>query len=109
MENIAVVGAGTMGNGIAHVAAALGFTVTLIDVRDDLLQHALSTVSANLQRGVDKGRMAAADKQATLDRIRTTTDLRTAATSDLAVEAIVENLSAKEDLFRKLDGITPQD
>lgn len=105
MENIAVIGAGTMGNGIAHVAAASGFTVTLIDVRDDLLQRALSTISANLQRGVDKGRMAGSDKQATLDRIRTTTDLQAAAASDLAVEAIVEVLAAKEDLFRKLDGI----
>ncbi len=106
MESIAIIGAGTMGNGIAHVAAASGFTVTLIDVRDDLLQRALSTISANLQRGVDKGRMTASDKQATIDRIRTTTDLQAAAASDLSVEAIVENLGAKEDLFRKLDGMT---
>lgn len=95
-----------MGNGIAHVAAASGLAVTLIDVKDDFLQRAITTISGNLQRGVDKGRIAAAERQAALERIRTSTDLQAAAGSDIAIEAIVEDLATKEDVFRRLDQIT---
>ena len=63
MEKIVVIGAGTMGNGIAHTAAASGFPTTLIDVSDEFLQRGMKTVSANLQRGVDKGKMTAEEKQ----------------------------------------------
>ena len=59
MKNIVVIGGGTMGNGIAHTAAASGFDVTLVDVDDSILQRAVSTITANLQRGVDKGKMTA--------------------------------------------------
>lgn len=105
MKNIVVIGAGTMGNGIAHAAAAAGFDVTLVDVVADLLQRALSTISANLQRGVDKGKMTAAEKVAVAARIRTATDLETVATAGIVIEAIIENLAAKLDLFSKLDAI----
>jgi len=103
---IVVIGAGTMGNGIAHTAAASGFDTTLIDVDQPILDRALSTISANLQRGVDKGKMTAEEKQSVLGRIRTTPDFSSAADADLVVEAIVENLAAKTALFQKLDGLT---
>ena len=107
MTAFVVVGAGTMGNGIAHTAAAAGFDVTLIDVADDLLQRALKTISGNLQRGVDKGKMAAAEKDAVLGRIRTATDVARIGAADVVVEAIIENLQAKLDLFARLDAIVP--
>lgn len=61
MKNIAVIGGGTMGNGIAHTAAASGFDVTLVEVGQDLLDRAMATISANLQRGVDEGKMSTDD------------------------------------------------
>jgi 3-hydroxybutyryl-CoA dehydrogenase len=103
---IVVIGAGTMGNGIAHTAAASGFDTTLVDVDQPILDRALSTISANLQRGVDKGKMTADEKQAVLGRIRATPDFASVAGADLVVEAIVENLAAKTALFQKLDGLT---
>ena len=105
MKNVVVIGAGTMGNGIAHTAAAAGLDVTLIDVADELLQRAMATIAANLQRGVDKGKMTAADKTAVVARIKTGTDLGAIAFADIVIEAIVENLAAKTDLFAKLDAL----
>jgi 3-hydroxybutyryl-CoA dehydrogenase len=107
MEKIVVIGAGTMGNGIAHVAASSGFPVTLIDVGDELLRRAVDTISANLQRGVDKGKMTAEEKQAVLGRINAVTGFDAAAEADIVVEAIVENLAAKISLFQKLDSLAP--
>src|SRR5213082_510850 len=106
MKNIVVIGAGTMGNGIAHTAAASGMDVTLIDVEKPILERAMTTISANLQRGVDKGRMSADEKQAVLGRIRSTTDMQAIAAADIVVEAIIENLAAKSSLFQKLDSVT---
>ncbi len=107
MNNIAVIGAGTMGNGIAHTAAAAGVAVTLIDVDNGILDRATNTISSNLQRGVDKGRMSADEKQSVLGRIRTTTDMSSVGQADLVIEAIIENLSAKSSLFETLDRTTP--
>jgi 3-hydroxybutyryl-CoA dehydrogenase len=106
MPNIVVIGAGTMGNGIAHTAAASGFPTTLIDVDQPILDRALSTISANLQRGVDKGKMTADEKESILGRITATPDMEAVANADLVVEAIIENLAAKTALFEKLDRIT---
>jgi 3-hydroxybutyryl-CoA dehydrogenase len=103
MEKIVVIGAGTMGNGIAHTAAASGFPVTLIDVGDEVLHRAVNTISANLQRGVDKGKMTADEKQAVLGRITAATGDDAIAEADVVIEAIVENLGAKIALFEKLD------
>jgi 3-hydroxybutyryl-CoA dehydrogenase len=106
--NIVVIGAGTMGNGIAHTASASGFPTTLVDVSHAFLDRGMSTISANLQRGVDKGKMTAEEKQAVLGRIRTTTSVEDAvANAGLVIEAIVENVAAKTDLFGKLDRIAP--
>src|SRR5438876_10078861 len=104
MKNIVVIGAGTMGNGIAHMAAASGFDVTLVDVAQELVDRGMSTISSNLQRGVDKGKMTADEKQAVLGRIRAETDVVEAVRdADIVIEAIIENLAAKVQLFERLD------
>ncbi|HET7433271.1 MAG TPA: 3-hydroxybutyryl-CoA dehydrogenase [Thermoanaerobaculia bacterium] len=106
MKNIVVIGGGTMGNGIAHTAAATGFNVTLVDMTEDFLKRAVSTITSNLQRGVDKGRMTVEERDGVLSRIKTTTDVSTIGDADIVIEAIVEQLDAKTQLFAKLDGIT---
>jgi 3-hydroxybutyryl-CoA dehydrogenase len=109
MRQIVVIGAGTMGNGIAHTAAASGFDVILIDVAEAILERGMSTISANLQRGVNKGKISADDKQQVLGRIRATSDVAAAADADIAIEAISENLAAKTQLFATLDSLTGAD
>jgi 3-hydroxybutyryl-CoA dehydrogenase len=106
MKAITVIGGGTMGNGIAHTAAASGFDVTLIDVSDSILERAVSTITSNLQRGVDKGKMTAEERDAIVGRIRPASDLGAAAESDIVIEAILENLDAKTQVFTQLDAIT---
>ena len=106
MKNIVVIGGGTMGNGIAHTAAATGFDVTLLDVSDSILQRAVSTITANLQRGVDKGRMTAEERDAVVGRIRPSTDMQSVRDADLVIEAIIENTEAKTKLFAQLDELT---
>ena len=105
MKNIIVIGAGTMGNGIAHTAAASGFQVTLIDVAQQFLDKAMKLVSSNLQRSVDKGKITAADKDAILSRILPTTEESLVGDADIVIEAIIENLAAKTQLFQKLDQV----
>ncbi|HEX9460507.1 MAG TPA: 3-hydroxybutyryl-CoA dehydrogenase [Thermoanaerobaculia bacterium] len=109
MEQIVVIGAGTMGNGIAHTAAASGFDVILIDVAEAILERGMSTISANLQRGVDKGKITLDDKQQVLGRIRATSDVAAAADAGIVIEAISENLGAKTQLFATLDSLTGAD
>jgi 3-hydroxybutyryl-CoA dehydrogenase len=109
MKNVVVIGGGTMGNGIAHTAAASGFDVSLVDVSDSILQRAVTTITSNLQRGVDKGRMTAEERDAVVGRIRTTTDMQSIAGADIVIEAIIEKLEAKTELFAKLDAITGPD
>jgi len=106
MKNIVVIGGGTMGNGIAHTAAASGFDVTLVDVSESILQRAVSTITANLQRGVDKGKMTAEERDAIVGRIRPSTDVEAIGEADIVIEAIIEQLQAKTDLFAKLDKVT---
>lgn len=106
MRNIAVIGAGTMGNGIAHVAALAGFDVTLVDVSQELLERAVNTISANLQRGVDKGKLSGKQKDQALGRIRCSIELSDLVATDLVIEAIVEDFGAKSQLFGQLDALT---
>jgi len=106
MKNIVVIGGGTMGNGIAHTAAASGFDVRLVDVNESILQRAVSTITSNLQRGVDKGKMTAEERDAVLGRIRPVTDVSTIGDADIVIEAIIENLEAKTQLFTQLDQVT---
>lgn len=104
IRNVSVIGSGTMGNGIAHVFAQYGFEVSLIDIRQEALDRALATIGANLDRQVKKGTLSEDDKAATLDRIRTFTDLASGAgEADLVVEAATENEVVKLQLFRDLD------
>ncbi|PYQ36001.1 MAG: 3-hydroxybutyryl-CoA dehydrogenase [Acidobacteria bacterium] len=106
-RTIGVVGAGQMGNGIAHVAAAAGFDVVLADVVELFLEKARSTIEKNLDREVVKGKRSVDEKGSALGRLATTTDLQRLASADLVVEAIVESEEAKKELFRRLDAICP--
>ena len=105
IATLGIVGAGQMGNGIAHVAAQSGLRVVMRDLTDAFVQKGLDTVAKNLQRGVDKGKMTAADKDASLSRIQGTTELADLASCDLVVEAAIEKLDVKLELFSSLDGI----
>ena len=108
MQNISVIGAGTMGNGIAHVFAQKGFTVTLIDTQPAQLEKALTTIAQNLDRQIAKGTLTENDKQSTLGAITTATDLKTGvAKADLVVEAATENVDLKLNIFRQLDEHAP--
>ncbi|WP_460139616.1 3-hydroxybutyryl-CoA dehydrogenase [Pseudomonas sp. S2_E01] len=95
LQNIGVIGAGTMGNGIAQVCAQAGFKVTLIDIADSALQKALATIDKNLERQVSKETLTPAQKLATLDNIRTSTDYASLQNVQLVIEAATENLDLK--------------
>ncbi|MEX3772595.1 3-hydroxybutyryl-CoA dehydrogenase [Pseudomonas sp. MYb118] len=95
LQNIGVIGAGTMGNGIAQVCAQAGFKVTLIDIADSALQKALATIDKNLERQVTKDTLTPAQKLATLDNIRTSTDYSSLQQVQLVIEAATENLELK--------------
>jgi 3-hydroxybutyryl-CoA dehydrogenase len=105
-ELIGVVGAGTMGNGIAQVAARAGYDVVMRDVRDEFLQRGINAIDKSLQRDVDKERLSAEEKQSILGRVKTTTDLEALKGAVLVVEAITEDTTIKSNLFRELDLIT---
>ncbi|MEX0692477.1 MAG: 3-hydroxybutyryl-CoA dehydrogenase [Gemmatimonadales bacterium] len=106
-ERMAVVGAGTMGNGIAHVFAQAGWDVALLDVDRARLDQAVATITKNLERQVKKGTLAAADQAATLGRIQPATGLDPVATVSLVVESASENPDIKFDIFRELDRLAP--
>ncbi len=102
--NISVIGSGTMGNGIAHVFAQTGFSVSLIDISQPALDKAIATIGKNLDRIVAKGNISEGGKQKTLANIKTFTSIEEGAkNSDLVVEAATENLELKLNIFRELD------
>jgi 3-hydroxybutyryl-CoA dehydrogenase len=104
MQHIAVIGAGTMGNGIAHVFAQAGFTVSLIDVSQEQLNKALATISKNLDRQIAKGSIDATAKETTLKNITPVTTMATGvANADLVVEAATENVDLKLGIFKQID------
>ncbi len=107
IKRIMVIGAGFMGSGIAQVMAAAGYDVVLMDVADGFVRKGLAAIEKNLAGGVAKGKLAEADKTATLGRIIATTDLAQAKDCDLVIEAIIENKQAKMDLYRQLEEICP--
>ena len=104
-DSIAVVGAGQMGNGIAHVFAQSGFPVTMIDVSGDALAKGRATIEKNLDRQLKKGALDAAQRDATLGRLRTSDQLADAGDAALVVEAATENMELKFRIFRDLDAI----
>jgi 3-hydroxybutyryl-CoA dehydrogenase len=104
IRSVCVVGAGTMGNGIAHVFAQYGFAVTLNDVKQEFLERGRATITANLDRQVKKGTLNEEQKKQTLERIALSTDLAASgATADIVIEAATENQKVKNDIFRTLD------
>ncbi len=104
MKNITVIGAGTMGNGIAHTFAQSGYHVNLMDVSEVSLEKAINTIGKNLDRMVTKGKISAEDKANTLANITTQTDLKTSVeNADLVVEAATENVEIKLNIFRQVD------
>lgn len=109
MKNIVVIGAGTMGNGIAHTFAQRGFQVSLVDVKQDNLDKALKTITTNLDRIIAKGNLTEEEKANTLGNITTFTDLKDVApNADLIVEAATENLDLKLKIFNQIDELAPE-
>jgi len=106
IKKIGVIGAGTMGNGIAHTFALSKYEVILIDVKDEYLEKALSTISKNMDRQIKKEIITEEDKSQTLSRIKTGTDFNAIKDVDFCVEAVVENKEIKKDAFRSIDDLT---
>src|ERR1043166_282289 len=105
-ESFGVVGAGTMGNGIAQVAARAGFDVVMRDVADEFLSRGMKAIDKSLQRDVDKERLSADEKSAIVGRIKTATNLEALKDAFIVVEAVTENFDVKAEVFRALDTIT---
>lgn len=107
MKNIAVIGSGTMGNGIAHVFAQHGYTVSLIDISEDALKKAMATIDKNLSRQVEKGILTEAGKKKALANLTTTTFMTEGVRdAELVVEAATENLDLKLKIFKEIDEST---
>lgn len=110
MKQVAVIGAGTMGNGIAHVFAMHGHEVTMIDISEEALKKALVTIGKNLDRMVNKEKISAEDKAATLGRLETSNDIAAGVSNaDIVVEAATENVDLKLKIFRTIDEHAPAD
>jgi 3-hydroxybutyryl-CoA dehydrogenase len=107
IKKVSVIGSGTMGNGIAQVFAAKGFTVTLIDIQQDFLDRAVATIGKSLDRIIKKGIIQETEKTATMGRIKTSTGVAAAKDSQLVIEAITENLDIKLKLWRDLEATCP--
>jgi len=103
IETIAVIGAGTMGHGIAQIAAAAGFRVLLNDVDRDSLARGVSAIESNLAKGIQRGKLTEEERDRTLQQIHGTTNLQSCATSDLIVEAAPEQLELKKEVLRQLE------
>ena len=108
IKKVMVVGAGQMGSGIAQVCAQAGFSVRLNDLKEEFVQRGMNTITKNLSRSVEKGRMTEEDKEKVLANLTESTDLKDAGDVDLVIEAAVENMDIKTKIFAQLDEIAPQ-
>ena len=109
MNNITVIGSGTMGNGIAHCFAQNQFNVNLVDISEDKLKNALLVINKNLDRQVARSILNADEKAKVLERIKTSTNLENSSEqADLIIEAASENIKIKEELFRQIDALAPE-
>lgn len=108
VEKIMVIGAGQMGSGIAQVCAQAGFQVILNDLKPEFVERGLGVIRKNLARQVDKGRMTAEELENVLSRVETSTDIQSASSVDLVIEAAVENMEIKSKLFSQLDEIAAE-
>ncbi len=109
IKKVGVVGAGTMGNGIAHAFAFSKYEVVLIDVKEEYLERALATISKNMDRQIKKGIITEEDKQQALSRIKTGTDLNLIKDVDFCIEAVVENKEIKRETLKNIDTLTRED
>ncbi len=108
ITNVTVIGSGTMGNGICHIFAQSGFNVSMMDIRQEALDKALATIGKNMDRQVSKGTLTEEDKQQSLGRIATFTDMAEAVkNADIVIEAATENIDLKLNIFRQLDALCP--
>ncbi|MGD7042952.1 3-hydroxybutyryl-CoA dehydrogenase [Jeotgalibacillus proteolyticus] len=107
IKKVMVIGAGQMGGGIAQVCAQAGYEVTLNDIKDDFLERGIAGIEKNLSRSVEKGRMTEEEKNACLSRISRSTDIQDASAADIIIEAAVENMTVKTEIFKKLDQAAP--
>ena len=108
IKKVGVVGCGQMGGGIAQVCAQSGYPVVVSEINDELLNKGLASINAVLTRSVEKERISQEDKEATLGRIKATTDMKDFADCDLVIEAVVENMGLKKKIFVELDKICPK-
>ena len=109
IKKVAVVGSGLMGSGIAEVAARAGYETLVREMNDDLLEKGVGRIRKSMDRAVDRGKMEASDRDEAVGRITGTTSLEDLASADIVVEAIVENLDAKKELFSRLDELCGAD
>ena len=107
IKQVSIVGAGVMGMGIAQALAQNGFSVTIADLSGDILERNLGKTKKNLQSRVDRGKMSAEEAKRVLARIRTTTEMQDIADVDLVIEAVVENMEVKNQVFTELDELCP--
>ena len=105
IKKIGVLGAGSMGGGIAHLAAMKGFEVVLCDVEQRFVDGAIKRATSLMDKNIEKQKMTVEEKEAVLARITTTTNLEDFASVDFVIEAIIEDLAVKKDAFAKLDKI----
>ena len=105
IKNIVVLGSGSMGNGIAQVAAQGGYSVTMTDISEEFVKRGLGAIEKNLMRGVEKGKMTAEEKDKVLSRVTTATNNDVAAQSDFVIEAVLEDIDLKRKTFKQLDEI----
>ncbi|HHB78893.1 MAG TPA: 3-hydroxybutyryl-CoA dehydrogenase [Saprospiraceae bacterium] len=109
MKKIAIIGAGTMGNGIAHVFAQAGYQVNLVDISEKALENAVATIQKNLDRLIKKERLTESQKQSTLANLTTLTDMKLGLSGvDLAIEAATENTEIKLNIFKQMDALAPK-
>ena len=109
IKRIAVIGSGTMGNGIAQVCAATGYDVDMIDVKQEFLDRAIKMITKSFDRLIKKEKITEDDKKAALGQINASTDLSEAKNAKLVIEAVTEDLDIKLDIFKKLEGLCPPD
>ena len=105
IEKIGVIGAGTMGNGIAHVSALSGFDTVLVDVKDEFVQRGFDTIQKNMDRQVKKEKISQSELEASMNRITLSTDYNQLSACDLIIEAATENKDIKLNIFKELDNI----
>lgn len=108
IKTVGVVGAGSMGSGIANLAAMNGFRVILRDIDEKYLRAGLDRMNAFMEKSVARGKMTVEQKQETLDRIITTTDMKDLCEADIVIEAVIEDLELKKKVFAELDEIVPE-